>query len=66
MNECLYNLCGVFGICIDFVGGYNCVCIILWIGKNCDVYMSLCMYYFCRNNGMCMDFDNIYICACNL
>ncbi|XP_061167984.1 fibropellin-1-like isoform X2 [Saccostrea echinata] len=65
VNECLYNPCGVYGTCVDIVGGYKCSCSTYWTGKNCDVHMKSCAFNPCRNNGTCQDLDNTYLCTCN-
>nr|XP_022298070.1 neurogenic locus notch homolog protein 1-like [Crassostrea virginica] len=65
INECLYNPCGVFGTCLDVIGGYICQCTTSWTGKNCDIHMSSCAYGPCRNNGKCTDVDSTYVCTCN-
>ena len=49
INECLLLVhdnypgpCRNRGQCLNFYGGYRCICPYPWTGKNCDIAVRLC------------------------
>lgn len=52
-------------MCVDGFFDYSCICVVGWIGKNCDQNQIDCFIFnLCLNGGICVDGDNSYICIC--
>lgn len=54
--ECLSFFCYGLVICIDRVDGFECVCVVGFIGVYCYYDINDCgILNLCRNGGICLD-----------
>ena len=67
VDECtLNNPCQNHGTCQNTEGGYECICVNGFIGKNCEENKDDCAGSPCLNGGTCHDKVGRYECECPL
>ncbi|KAJ0180839.1 hypothetical protein K1T71_002924 [Dendrolimus kikuchii] len=52
------------GVCINFVGSYQCYCKPGYTGDSCEQDIDECLSSPCKNGGTCQNLENNYECTC--
>ena len=55
IDECKSYPCGLNGVCLDEVDGFNCVCYPGWSGIGCEMKLDFCVSNPCLNSGDCLN-----------
>jgi hypothetical protein len=50
--------------CSNYRGGYLCICVSGWQGKNCEINIDDCARRPCYNGGTCHDRVGYFYCEC--
>ena len=66
VDECVIQprICQNGGTCMNEEGGYQCICVNGWEGKECTINKDDCKPMKCRNGGTCVDRVGYYTCTC--
>ncbi|XP_017770186.1 PREDICTED: protein crumbs isoform X2 [Nicrophorus vespilloides] len=63
-HPCLSNPCLNSGKCSQWMGTYNCTCLLGFTGERCHINIDDCAKMPCQNGGTCIDNLNGFTCNC--
>ncbi|XP_053386989.1 angiopoietin-1-like [Mercenaria mercenaria] len=64
IDDCIPDVCGSRGTCVDGVDSYSCSCITGYSGVHCETNIDDCIPDVCGSHGTCVDGVNSYSCSC--
>ena len=62
-DDCIGNPCGS-NVCIDKLGGYECICTGGYSGSKCQIPPDFCSESACQHGGQCVNSIDNYACVC--